>query len=256
MADLTTTRHIRRYTESGGCTELDDLVIRESRLAIRLDGRDFLQVVLSPSMIEEYVLGFLLTRGLIEKIEDLTSLVIKDDDVLIERALDARIGEDFLNLLESTGTKNIDVEKDPRLFQKKAEAKFSVPVKVLIDCVRQLSHMPLYNCTGATHCAILFSPEGRPLVSAEDIGRHNSVDKVIGGGLKTGLDFSATWLAVSGRLPADMVHKAAIVGIPLIASVSAPTSAGVHTGEKAGVTVVGFTRHQRFNCYCHPERIG
>jgi FdhD protein len=121
--------------------------------------------------------------------------------------------------------------------------------------MEELSRMPLYVKTGGTHCAILFSQDGHPLSSAEDIGRHNAVDKTIGGGLMKGVDFSETWLAVSGRLPADMVLKAVIVGIPLIASVSAATSGGIESGERAGVTVVGFVRGGKLNCYCHPQRI-
>jgi len=81
------------------------------------------------------------------------------------------------------------------------------------------------------------------------------VDKVIGSALIKGTDFSRSWLAVSGRLPADMVLKPALLGIPLVASVSAPTTEGVEMGERSGVTVVGFTRGGRLNCYTYPDRI-
>ena len=121
--------------------------------------------------------------------------------------------------------------------------------------MENLSRMPLYVKSGGTHCAILFSREGGILTSAEDIGRHNAVDKTIGGGMRKGIDFAESWLAVSGRLPADMVLKPFLLGIPIVASVSAPTSGGVELGERSGVTVVGFVRGGRFNCYCHPERI-
>jgi FdhD protein len=67
--------------------------------------------------------------------------------------------------------------------------------------------------------------------------------------------FEKCWLAVSGRLPADMVLKPLLLGIPLVASVSAPTSDGIEVGELSGLTVVGFVRGGRLNCYCHPERI-
>jgi FdhD protein len=124
-----------------------------------------------------------------------------------------------------------------------------------LKSMEELSRMPLYSRSGGTHCAVLFSERGEALVAAEDIGRHNAVDKVIGGGMKKGLDFTACWLAVSGRLPADMVVKPLLAGIPLVASVSAPTSGGVALGESSGLTVVGFVRGGRLNCYAHPERI-
>lgn len=109
--------------------------------------------------------------------------------------------------------------------------------------------------TGGAHCSILFEASGKVVFSAEDLGRHNSVDKVIGGGMKNGVDLSKCWLAVSGRLPKDMVFKAIVAGIPLIASVSAVTAEGAAIGEKAGITVIGFGREGRINCYSHPHRI-
>jgi FdhD protein len=132
---------------------------------------------------------------------------------------------------------------------------FRVRSGVLLKAAEDLSRMPLYLKTGGTHCSILFSQRGDRLIAAEDIGRHNAVDKAIGGGLKKGVDFAACWLAVSGRLPADMVLKPLLMGIPLIASVSAPTSEGIELGKRAGLTVVGFARGNRLNCYCHPGRI-
>jgi FdhD protein len=78
---------------------------------------------------------------------------------------------------------------------------------------------------------------------------------VIGSGMKKGIDFGGCWLAVSGRLPADMVIKPALLGIPLVASVSAPTTEGIEMGARAGIAVVGFTRGGRLNAYTYPERI-
>ena len=255
MDEMTESRFIHRFEQSGKITKLKDEVIKESRLAIRMEGTNLLQVVLSPFMIEEYMLGFLLTRGLIGKREDLVSLTIGEGEALVERVANLRDRVAPPNILESTGAKNIDLKLDPHTSRRLPDTGFSVPVKVLIEGVGRLSKMPFYNRTGGTHCAIVFSPTGQPLVSAEDIGRHNSVDKAIGGAMKKGIDFSTVWLAVSGRLPADMVLKAVVAGIPLIASVSAPTSMGISIGEKTGVTVIGFAKDKRFNCYCHPERI-
>jgi len=94
-----------------------------------------------------------------------------------------------------------------------------VTVGVLIRGIRMLSEMPVFQRTGGTHSAILFTKDGDPLFSAEDISRHNTVDKVIGGGLKMGTDLRESWLAVSGRLSTDMVLKPMLVGIPIVASV-------------------------------------
>jgi FdhD protein len=254
MNDFFLTRKIRRYFDSGKVEELDDDVIRESRLLIRLDDRDFIHAVCTPSQFKEFVIGFLRTRGLIDGIEDIDSVDITRNSASVIRT--ARLRESFpdLGVLETTGTRNVGAERFIGTRQM-THSDFRVSSGVLLKGMEELSRMPLYVRSGGTHCAVLFSREGNALASAEDIGRHNAVDKTIGGGMMKGIDFSGTWLAVSGRLPSDMVLKPLLVGIPLIASVSAATSEGIELGERSGLTVVGFARGGRLNCYCHPERI-
>ena len=170
-------------------------------------------------------------------------------------ALSGRLPE--LEVLETTGSRNIGREQALRYAENLSESALRISSKSLIEGMRMLAEMPLYKKTGATHCdcAILFSQNGDPLVASEDIGRHNAVDKTIGGGLLRRVDFANCWLAVSGRLPADMVVKPLLLGIPIIASVSAPTSDGIEVGERSGLTVIGFVRGGRLNCYSHPERV-
>jgi len=254
MNDLFLTRKIRRYFYSGKVEELDDEVIRESRLLIRLDDRDFIHAVCTRSQIEEFVTGFLRTRGLVDGIEDIVSVAVTDGGVSVVRTAPLRGSYPDMGVLETTGTRNVGAD---RLIVHNSlnSSDFRVSSDVLLKGMKELSRMPLYVRSGGTHCAVLFSREGIALASAEDIGRHNAVDKTIGGAMIKGIDFSRTWLAVSGRLPADMVLKPLLVGIPLIASISAATSEGIELGERYRLTVVGFARGGRFNCYCHPERI-
>ncbi len=253
--DLVVKKGIRRFFEAGSMKAFDDEVIAEARLHINLDGAPFVQTVLSPSCVREFVIGFLKTRGLIDRMEDVISLELKDDQAYVTRGPRFHGSIPSLSLLESTGSRNVPQQDSRILAEEITRSHLLVHASTLIKGVGMLAAMPLYERTGGTHCAVIFSPTGTALASAEDIGRHNAVDKVIGSGLLQGTDFSKTWLAVSGRLPADMVLKPALVGIPLIASVSAPTSEGIEMGIRAGLTVVGFTRGGRLNCYTHPERI-
>ena len=254
MKDFFLKKRIHRFFGSGKVEELDDDIIQESRLLIRLDDHDFIQAVCTPHQSEEFVIGFLRTRGLIDKLEDIDSLHVTGNTASVIRTSRLRGSLPDLGVLETTGTRNVSAEGFIRNDDRVSSA-LRVQAAMVLKGMEELSRMPLYVKSGGTHCAILFSKDGNPIISAEDLGRHNSVDKVIGGGLMEGVDFSETWLAVSGRLPADMVLKPAIVGIPLVASVSAPTLSGVKTGEKAGITVIGFTRGGRLNCYSHPERV-
>lgn len=254
MDDLFLKKRIHRFFGSGKVEELDDDIIPESRLLIRLDDHDFIHAVCTPHQIEEFVIGFLRTRGLIDTLEDIASLDVTGNTASVIRASRLQGSLPDLGVLETTGTRNVSLEGFIRN-RDKVPSGSPVSSDVLLKGMEELSRMPLYVQSGGTHCAILFSREGNALASAEDIGRHNAVDKTIGGGMRKKVEFSDTWLAVSGRLPADMVLKPLLVGIPLIASVSAPTSEGVALGERSGLTVVGFVRGGRLNCYSHPERI-
>lgn len=248
-------RPIHRIFSTGRTEEIKDEIVKEHRIQIRLDGKDYVQAVLTPNLLEEFVLGFLRTRGLIHRLEDVMSLEIAEDAALVVRSPHPRQTFPDFSLLESTGSRNIGQDAAFQLRAGIPVSNLRVSPGVILQGVGLLAQMPIYKKTGGTHCAILFSDNGEPLFAAEDIGRHNAVDKTVGGGMRRGVDFGKCWLAVSGRLPADMVLKAVVVGIPLMASVSAATSDGIEVGERFGLTVVGFVRNGKLNCYCHPERI-
>lgn len=120
----------------------------------------------------------------------------------------------------------------------------------------------VFEKTGGVHAAALFAvgddPDAEPelLVTREDVGRHNAVDKVIGWAMaERGLPLARTVLQVSARASFELVQKSAMAGIPMMSAVSAPSALAVDYGRTSGVTVIGFNRGGRFNVYSHPERI-
>ena len=114
----------------------------------------------------------------------------------------------------------------------------------------------VFEATGGLHAAGLFTPGGELRVLREDVGRHNAVDKIVGHAVMAGwLPLSDSILMVSGRLSFEIVQKAAVAGIPIVAAVSAPSSLAVATAERFEQTLVGFLRDGRGNVYTHPERI-
>jgi FdhD protein len=115
----------------------------------------------------------------------------------------------------------------------------------------------IFDQTGGLHAAGLFTAGGELLQSAEDVGRHNAVDKVVGRMLiGDALPLPNNLLVVSGRVSFEIVQKALLAGIPIIAAVSAPSTLAIDLAVEAGVTLLGFVRGNCFNVYTHPTRIG
>jgi FdhD protein len=114
----------------------------------------------------------------------------------------------------------------------------------------------VFDETGGLHAAGLFTPEGELADVAEDVGRHNAVDKIVGRALmRDALPLSSHVLCVSGRTSYEIVQKAVLAGIPIVAAVSAPSSLAIDLALEFGVTLIGFVRGEGFNIYANKERV-
>jgi FdhD protein len=249
--------------------EREDVLSLEEPLEIRLAGFSVSVTMRTPGDDLDLAAGFLLTEGIIRSPEDIASIHHCETD-------DA---ESVMNIVNVNPTDPASV--DPSRWQRNFFVTSSCGIcgKASIETVRQeappvessLRLSPdvlqrsseelrraqtVFDRTGGLHAAGLFTASGDLLVLREDVGRHNAVDKVIGHALRAGaLPLSHAFLLVSGRVSFEVVQKALMAGIPLVAAVSAPTSLAVELARDREMTLVGFLREGRFNVYSAPQRI-
>lgn len=226
-------------------------VIEEVPLALFVNGRHAMTAMMSPVQLEEFVTGYLFTEQIIKGVDEIESIKIEKNRMsVITRNLFKVLGPKK-TLLSGCGgsTSFIDTEKLPKI-----TSGYIVTPQEIWNSAKAILNSELHRTTGGIHVVALLDKE-EVLAISEDIGRHNALDRVIGYGLRKGLDFSRTYVIVSGRISSEMVRKCLIANIPIIVSRGATTTLAVEIAEKTGITVVGFARGGKMNIYSHPEHI-
>lgn len=246
-----------------------DHVTVEAPLEIRCQGRAMATLMRTPGHDLELVRGLCYAEGVLSTQKE-WSLIRRVDDKGLkgsERGHVVEIQSDYDWLMKRwpprslfatsacgvCGLTLIDhVSKRVKSIQTDLRVSSSF-IAGLPDVLRQSQQT--FEQTGGLHAAGLFDETGALLVLREDVGRHNAVDKVVGWGLQNGLRFDQSILVVSGRTGYEIIQKAAAAGIPVVASVSAPSSLAIDVAERFRITLCGFVRGQSLNIYSHHSRI-
>jgi len=242
----------------------DDRIAAEVPVALTYNRLSHVVMMATPSDLEDLALGFSVTEGLIGCPSDLLGARVIPRTGGLELAMTIsadwfdRLATRRRNLVGRTGCGLCGAENIEQALRCPPPVGRNLEVRhaALQRAVGALHrHQPLQADTGATHGAAWCGANGEVLQLREDVGRHNALDKLIGGLLRDGFDPAAGFALVSSRASYEMVYKTAAVGIELLAAVSAPTTLALEFAERCGVTLVGFARPGRHNVYTFADRI-
>jgi FdhD protein len=240
--------------------KVTDFVAEERPLYVFLNRTPYVTIFCSPTNLKELAIGHALSEGIVKSVAEIeethlekgTCRVRLKSDVALEKRL--KLAKHSSRVIFSACGSQEPYKPSQRL--RKIESKFKVRAETLLNCVANLNYAAeTFRKTGGTHVAAIYRSDGELLALAEDVGRHNAVDKVIGISALKDVDFGECFLALSGRLTGDIVIKAARLGIPLVGSLSAAIDSGIKIAKDVDLTLVGFVRGKRMNVYNYADRI-
>jgi FdhD protein len=250
----------------------EDLAATEEPLEVRLHGKPFAVIMRTPGSDRELAAGFLLSEGVIHSHDDLGAVehcrhpdhpdVHNIVDVYLVGAATNRLEEHLeqrRNIMTSSSCglcgrltiESLRCQTPPLPIEGRLSSHIAAELPQ-----RLRPRQSVFDETGGLHAAGLFTLDGVCCSSAEDVGRHNAVDKVVGAMLfEERVPLRQSALAVSGRASFEIIQKAWLAGIPIVCAVSAPSSLAIELADEAGITLLGFVRDGGFNLYTHSGRI-
>ena len=244
-----------------------DVAAVEEPLEIRLDGHSFVVTMRTPGADADLASGFLLSEQIVRAADDIADIrpCTLDDNILYVtlagdgavRAAEAMNGRRHVTATSACGVCGRRSIDDLMIGTGKVESTIVVGRRVIEGLPAALrAAQRAFDQTGGLHAAGLFDREGTLIRIAEDVGRHNAVDKVLGAELRAGrLPLADCILFVSGRTSFEIIQKAVMAGVAVVAAVSAPSSLAIELAREANVTLLGFVRGAAFNIYATPKRI-
>ena len=245
--------------KNGSMNEVIDLVVIEKHLHLKVNEMDVADLVCSPQAYRELAIGYLLSENILNDYQDLRELDCDEQQQIVSVVTDKpwvrRKDAAFRQVNSCAGRGQQGLQTNTEGIEPiNVENVFFSPEQIFAMVAEMENRGGNFHLTGGTHSAAL-GCQGKLLVSYEDIGRHNAVDKVFGYAFLNRIPLDDKCLILSGRIASEILLKAARRHIPLVISRSAATGLAVGLAEELGITIVGFTRGDRFNVYCHKERI-
>ena len=242
--------------EKGRLRPQERRIVQEFPLRLTVNGRELATLIASPHQLNFLLAGFFRLQGFIESLEDIQSMGICEDFGAAQVRLRTEIPERLAPTLTSGCGTGIAFNLPKHLGNHPAASTGgSFLPSAVFALMRELAQKAEnYAAHGGIHSAAV-GDGNRLLLYAEDLGRHNTLDRIAGEALFRNIDLRGRILATSGRVSTEMVAKAARLGIAVIASRTSPTDQAVRLSEEAGITLLGYVRADSFEVYAHPQRL-
>lgn len=242
------------------CSTVEDEVTVEKPFTIHVNDEEFITLLCSGEGVEQLMVGFLASEGLIGSMEDILNLRIEHEEGrgyidVPSAVLTKKKAHGKRTLTSGCGKGTVFYDVLDSLTAKPLTTSFKIDSGKILELSKQFNDESIvFKTTGGVHACALCD-EKEMLLFHEDIGRHNALDKVIGDALQNKVEIKGKWLLTSGRISSEILIKAAKQGIAMIVSRSAPTKLAIQLAEQMNVTVVGFARGKRMNIYSGIERV-
>ncbi len=233
---------------------VDAHIIGETPVSLSINGEVWLTFMCTPTDLEALAVGFLYNEGLIQRIEEIADVSVCASGELVDVWLTHRLPRPLIwkRTTGCSGGMTAVEEKFP-LADIEDGGKIS-PRKVFALIEKLLEAQELYRLTGGVHTSILSDGENT-IASAEDIGRHNTLDKIAGKFLINRLQAESRFLVTTGRISSEMLQKAGRIKAAILISRTSPNALSVRMAQRMGITLIGYGRRDQFLVYTHPYRI-
>ena len=254
MSEEQSSRKIVRVVK-GQSEQVERKVVEEYPLRLRVNGRELATLVCSPHQLNFLLVGFFRLQGFIDSLDDILSMGVCHEYGLAELRLRTELPERLQPTLTSGCGTGIAYNLPQNLLDASQQSPRSYQSEELFRLMNSLQSLTKqYSSHGGIHSAAIGDGKGLQLY-AEDIGRHNTFDRLAGEALFKEIELEGQMLVTSGRVSTEMVAKAARLGIGLIASLTSPTDKAVELCQQAGITLVGYLRGSSMEIYSHPQQL-
>jgi FdhD protein len=231
---------------------VEEAVITETSTTLSVNGEDWLTFLCTPLNLDDLAVGFLYTQRVIQSLAEVENLHISENGSRVDVWL-SHAAEKPRLWQKNSGCSGGISAADLRLVPLAAEILYTRSARSLFQVLADFHNaQQLYQASGGVHASALFCGDELKL-SAEDIGRHNTLDKIAGQALRQGLCGGHRLLITTGRVSLEMLQKAAILAAPFVLSRTSPTSASIQLARELGITLIGYARANGMKIYTHAE---